>query len=338
MKKRILYIGNKHSNSGKTLTAIDTLSASLIEEKYEVYTASSIHNKVFRLLGMLFKTLQLRKKVDVVLIDTYSTQNFYYAVGVAKLCRVFNIPYIPILHGGNLPTRLKKSSRLSQKLFKGAKTNVSPSSYLMEAFKKEGYTNLTYIPNTIEINNYPFLLRKEIKPKLLWVRAFSKIYNPMLALNIVEELLKKNITVSLCMVGPEKDGSLAACKRIAQQKKLPITFTGKLEKKEWIALSSAYDLFINTTNLDNTPLSVMEAMALGIPVVSTDVGGLPFLINHKKTGILVPPNNEHSFVEAIVNLLANPTLTASLSNNARTKVAEFDWEKVKYYWFRVLNE
>ena len=337
MKKRILYIGNKLSDSGSNVTSIETLGALLKNEGYSVVTSSSKKNKGLRLLDMLWQTFKNRNVVDVVLIDTYSTLNFYYAVYVAKLCRIFNLDYIPILRGGNLPSRLIKSPKLSHRLFNEAKTNVAPSNYLLNAFIENGYTNLTYIPNTIEIKNYPFIVRKEINPKLLWVRSFSEIYNPTLAISIVEELHKNNINASLCMVGPEKDGSLAECRTIVQQKNLPITFTGKLNKKEWLELSKAYDVFINTTNIDNTPISVIEAMALGMPVISTDVGGLPFLIDNGNTGILVPPNNADNFVEVILDLLSKIEKVSQLSKNARIAVEKFDWEIVKEKWGEVLN-
>ncbi len=336
MQKRILYTGNKLSNKGGNVTTIDTLSILLKQEGYSVFAFSHIKNKVFRLLDMLYRTVQYRNKVDVVLIDTYSTQNFLYAVWVAKICRFLKVPYIPILHGGNLPKRLIKSPRKSQKLFHGAKTNIAPSMYLMEAFNVEGYTNLTYIPNTIELAKYPFLLRKKLKPKLLWVRSFVRLYNPLLALKIVEKLIENGVEATLCMVGPDKDGSLDECKKEAQEKNLPVTFSGKLEKEEWISLSKEFDVFINTTNFDNMPVSVIEAMALGIPVISTNVGGLPHLIENNKTGILVLPNNEMGFVEAIIKLLTNSLLAETLANNARAKAESFDWEMIKGDWFEVL--
>ena len=276
--KKILYIGNKLAAHGKPPTAIDTVPTKLREEGYSVETASSKKNKILRLSDMVFSTFKSRKKVNLVLIDTYSTQNFYYAVIIGAMCRFFKIPYIPILHGGNLPHRLEKSKITCKQLFNGAYTNVAPSAYLVEKFRAKGYENLTYIPNTIEIQNYPFKLRQEIKAKLLWVRSFSEIYNPLLALQIVELLKKEGLEVELCMVGPEKDGSLQRCKSVAQELNLPITFPGILKKEEWIDLSKDYDIFINTTNFDNMPVSVMEAMALGLPVVSTNVGGLPYLI------------------------------------------------------------
>ena len=132
---KLLYIGNKLAAHGKPPTAIDTVPTKLGEEGYSVETASSKKNKILRLSDMVFSTFKSRKKVDLVLIDTYSTQNFYYAVIIGAMCRFFKIPYIPILHGGNLPHRLKKSKITCKQLFSGAYTNVAPSAYLVEKFK-----------------------------------------------------------------------------------------------------------------------------------------------------------------------------------------------------------
>jgi glycosyltransferase involved in cell wall biosynthesis len=337
-KRSLLYIGNKLSKKGVTVTSIETLGTFLSKEGFKVYTASSVKNKFFRMLDMVFKTMVLSRKVSVVLIDTYSTQNFYFAVAVARVCKLLKLPYIPILRGGNLPFRLEKSQRLCSSLFKEAKSIVAPSKYLMESFRNHGYTNLTYIPNTIEIENYPFQIRNEIKPKLLWVRSFAEIYNPMLALEIVKRLNDIQIKASLCMVGPEKDGSLLKCRSETTRLNLPVTFTDKLEKSEWIKLSKDYSVFINTTNFDNTPVSVIEAMALGIPIVSTNVGGMPYLIDNDKTGILVPPKNADVFEKAILRLLNDPFFTESLSISARKQAEAFDWQQVKNQWFALINE
>ncbi|MDP2762176.1 MAG: glycosyltransferase family 4 protein [Sideroxyarcus sp.] len=336
-RKNLLYIGNKLAVHGKPPTAIDSLSINLEQEGYSVITASSKQNKVFRLLDMVFTTIRNRTHIDLVLIDTYSTQNFQYAVIIATLCRMFKLPYIPILHGGNLSNRLKRNKGLSQKLFGKAFTNVAPSKFMMQQFKEAGFHNITHIPNTIEISNYPFQLRNSVTPKLLWVRSFSEIYNPQLALKIVEMLKKKGMDASLCMVGPDKDGSLKHCQEIATQLNLPITFPGLLQKKEWIELSKDYNIFINTTNFDNMPVSVMEAMALGMPVISTNVGGLPFLIENEFDGILVPPNNPEAFVNAIEDLCANNIKVQNLANNARLKMEGFDWEKIKHSWIKLLD-
>ena len=338
MKKSILYIGNKLASKGATATTIDTLSFLFEGEGYTVYTASSIKNKLFRFVDMLYATIKYSRKVSVVIIDTYSTQNFYYALAVSWLCWIFKTPYIPILHGGNLPNRLSESPSLSKKLFGNAKTNVSPSKYLIEAFKARGFNNVRYIPNSIEIDAYPFLLRKEISPRLLWVRSFAEIYNPMLAVALLKTLKEKGIEATLTMVGPEKDGSLEACKRETKKYNLPITFTGKLEKHEWIALSTSHDIFINTSNFDNTPVSLIEAATLGLPIVSTNVGGIPFLFEDGHTALLVPPNNVDKMTTAVNTLLVDSCLVVSLTKKAREKMELYDWSKVKGSWLALLSE
>ncbi|WP_347372859.1 glycosyltransferase family 4 protein [Aequorivita sp. Q41] len=335
--KKILYIGNKLSKKGSTITSIETLGSFLEREGFFILSFSSFKNKILRILDMLRATFVFRNKVSWVLIDTYSTQNFYYAVAVAALCRIIKVPYIPILRGGNLPQRLDKSKKLSKNLFNGATTNVAPSQYILEEFKRRGYSKLTYIPNTIEIANYPFKIRNQVTPKLLWVRSFSEIYNPLLALEIVEILKKKGMPVSLCMVGPDKDGSLKRCEKIALDLNLPVSFKGMLKKEEWIELSTEYDIFINTTNFDNMPVSVMEAMALGLPVISTNVGGMPYLIDNDENGILLPPNNAKVFVEAIEALCNNSLKTAGISYKSRLKIEQFNWREIMAKWTRLLN-
>ncbi|MDC8006311.1 glycosyltransferase family 4 protein [Aureisphaera galaxeae] len=337
-KRRILYVGNNLRGDTTNITTIETLSQQLRGEGYEVVTTSSKKNKVLRILDMLVTVFRHRRTVDSVLIDTYSTQNFYYAVAVGYLCRWYKIHYIPILHGGNLPHRLKKNKSLSQTLFHGAKTNVAPSQYLEYEFSKEGYTNLTYIPNTISISEYPFKDRAHFRPKLLWVRSFAEIYNPMLAVELIERLMASIPEIELCMVGPDKDGSLEKCKSYAESKKLPVRFTGKLTKREWRVLSQEYDLFINTTNFDNTPVSVIEAMALGLPIVSTNVGGMPYLIVDGKDGKLVPPNDLNRLAQGVMEVLENPTQAQELAQQARSKAESFDWEKVKLAWGELLKE
>ncbi|GHA50301.1 hypothetical protein GCM10007103_33790 [Salinimicrobium marinum] len=337
MKKRILYIGNNLTNSTFTATYISFFSEVLKKEGYQVKTASGKDNKILRLIDMLNLIWNHRDSTDVVLIDTYGAQNFYYAYSAGKLCQQLNLPYIPILHGGNLPGRLETSKRKSKDLFAKAQVNIAPSHFLYNIFKAEGFENLKIIPNSIVLNDYPFKKREIFKPKLLWVRRFQERYNPMLSVQVFEKLLRKYPEAEFCMVGPEKDGSLAKCKNYAEEKNLPIHFTGKLKKKDWAALSVDYDFFLNSTDIDNTPISVIEAMALGLPVISTNVNGMPYLIENGKDGILVPPKDEDKMLNALVDLIENQDKSQTISLAAYEKVKDFDWEVVKGQWEKVLS-
>ena len=99
-----------------------------------MYSSSHKKNILIRLIDMLWMCFKYRKSADYVLIDTYSTLNFYYAYFVSQLCRVLKLKYVPILRGGNLPERLKSSSKLSKSIFNNAFINVAPSLYIKSNF------------------------------------------------------------------------------------------------------------------------------------------------------------------------------------------------------------
>lgn len=334
--KHLVYIGNKLAHKGNTASTIDTLGRHFEGLGYKVTYASSKQRLVLRFIDMLWTVIKQRKTADFVLIDTYSTLNFYYALAVSQLCRVLRLQYIPILHGGNLPNRLNRNPKLSELLFKHSHINISPSEYIQHHFETKGYS-CKVIPNSIAISQYKFKTRTIDDVKLLWVRSFSKIYNPTLAVDVLDVLKAKGYDATLCMVGPEKDGSLEQTKAYAKAKKLDVTFTGGLTKSEWIKLSKDYNVFINTTNFDNMPVSVIEAMALGLPVISTNVGGLPFLIHHQKDGLLVPPNQVDGFVNAIQQLKDDSILLSSITKQARVKAESYDWSTIQQLWLSVLK-
>jgi glycosyltransferase involved in cell wall biosynthesis len=333
----VLYIGNALQGHGKTQASIETLGKRLAHF-CQLRVASQQRNKVLRLIDMLYSVWRFRRSTDIVLIDTYSTTNFYYALFVSQLCRILKLTYIPILHGGQLERRLKAHPKKSALLFKHAKHLVAPSPYLQSVFQSYGYDEVLYIPNSIELQQYPYVANRLWESiTLLWVRSFSKIYNPMMALEVLDILRQHGHKAHLTMVGPEGDGSLNACKNAAKQKGLEVQFTGLLSKAEWTALSEQHNLFINTTNVDNTPVSVIEAMALGLPVVSTNVGGLPYLISHEVDGLLVPPNDPQAMADAIMRLQTDPKHCKILTQNARKKVEQFDWAVVKTQWQALLS-
>jgi glycosyltransferase involved in cell wall biosynthesis len=334
--KSILYIGNDLSKKSNYNTSMSTLSNLLLKEKFKVYKTSSKNNKVFRLMHMCFSLIEKRNNIDYVLIDTFSTTNFYYAFITSQICRFFNLKYIPILHGGNLPYRISKSVKLSNLIFKNSYKNIAPSNYLKTEFEKKGYKT-EFIPNILEIDNYAFKERTNLKPKLLWVRAFKELYNPTLAIKVLSIIKEKYSNATLCMVGPEKDDSFVQTKELVKELDLKdsVQFTGVLPKEEWHKKAVNFDFFINTTNFDNTPVSVMEAMALGLPIVSTSAGGMPFLIENNFDGVLVDKNNETQMSTAIIKIIEEKNTALAL--NARKKAESFAWEVVKEKWNKILK-
>ena len=334
---KILYIGNDLAKKTNYNSSMNTLCEHLSSSGINITRASSKNNKVLRLLDMLLKVLVHYKKVSYVIIDTFSTSNFYYALLVSQLARLLKLKYIPILHGGNLSNRLSSSGNYVTNLFQNATRLVAPSEYLYQQFNQLGYENLICIPNAIPLQNYTFRHRIHTNPKLLWIRSFQQLYNPRLAIEVLENLSVLYPESELCMVGPDKDGSLEELKKYVKENDLRVSFPGKLSKPDLISLSEDYCIFLNTSNVDNTPVSVMEAMALGLPVVSTNVGGMPYLIQNDQTGLLVPPDDAKAMTDACIKFISEPEFSTQLAKNARIEVENFDWERVKHQWLDLLS-
>jgi glycosyltransferase involved in cell wall biosynthesis len=336
MNKRILYIGNNTSKKTKYGSSILLVSSLLKKEGYIVKVVSDKKHILYRLLDMCFSIIKYRNQTDYILIDTFSSLNFYSALFTSQLARLLKLKYIPVLRGGNLPFRIDKNPYLSRLIFSNSHINVAPSNYLKVAFEKRKYITVL-IPNILTLEDYTYLKRKEIKPNLLWVRAFKKLYNPILAIKVLSLVKKELSEVRLCMVGPQKDDSYTEVVSLVKKLHLEdaVEITGVLPKNVWHQKAEGFDILINTTNFDNTPNSVIEAMALGLTIVSTNVGGMPYLIDHNVDGVLVGKESPELMANAIIKLIKENN--QRLSSKARVKAESFGWETVKEQWFKILQ-
>ncbi len=337
--KTLIYIGNKLSKHGYTPTTIETLGEQL-KAIIKVIAVSDQRNYFLRLLDM-WKAVIKAPKGSVVLIDTYSSKAFHFAWTCGLLAKWRGVPYIPFLHGGDLLQRMDKSAFLSMYYLSNAATIVSPSGYLKSEVEERFPVSVKIIPNFIHLDKYPFEPKSYDQIKLLWVRSFHKIYNPKMAIHVLKNLHQLGYKDAiLCMIGPDKDGSRIEVEALA--KKLNVShalqLTGRLSKEMWIEKSKDYNIFINTTNADNTPVSVMEAMALGFPVITTKVGGIPYLFEDRKEGIMIPKGDIKAMTNAILSLIEKPEQAQKISISAREKAASWDWKLVEEIWKQTFND
>ena len=334
----IIFFGSYLKIKNQKSAVIGAEIANKLSKHANVILTSSKKNIFLRMLDMIFSLLKNRKQISFIIIDTYSTLNFYYCLIISVLARFFQIPYYTHLHGGDLNDRLRKSPFFCDLIFKNSKNNISPSKFLFDSFSRKGYSTI-YIPNFINIDLYKFKERRSCSLKLLWLRSFHAIYNPEMAIQVVKNLEKSYQNVELCMVGNDKDGSLKECKKLVDDFGLnkQIKFTGFLPKHEWISLSKNYDIFINTTNYDNMPVSIIEAMALGLPIVTTVVGGLKYLLDNNIDSLFVPKGDVSKMCKQIIRLKTNNDLCHRLSLNGRIKAEQFTWDVVKKDWYKLIK-
>jgi len=335
----ILLIGNKLSNRGLNPTSIEKLEENL-SSNYSIRSASDKQSSFIRIIEMLSLVFFYRKICKLIIVDVFGTKAFYFSCLIIFFSKLKNIPVLPVFRGGSIPERYNKNTKLFKYIFNKTILVICPSPFLSDFFSSRKIKT-QIIHNYIDIKKYPFKYRERIKPKLLWVRSIHSIYNPVMAIYVLKKILEYYPQARLSMVGPIKDNTIELIDKLIFKWNLQekVTLTGKLEKKEWIALSKDFDIFLNTTNIDNQPVSVIEAMALGLPIVSTNVGGIPNLLTHNQTAKLVDKNNISAMVNQIKDYLSNPSDSLFISKNARKLVeAQYDEGVIIPQWINIINE
>jgi glycosyltransferase involved in cell wall biosynthesis len=336
----ILLVGNFLAGKYGTRGVCEDLALRLSAAGHPVISTSNKVSRPLRLLDMIATTLCKKDSYQVALVDVYSGNAFRWAEAVCGTLRRIGKPYALTLHGGGLPDFARRSPSRVKRLLQSAVLVTTPSRFLydcMAPFRGDLYLQ----PNPLDLSSYDYRPRSTVAPRLVWLRAFHEIYNPSLAPQVLGRLLVDSPSASLVMIGPDKsDGSLKTTQDLARALNVDdrVLFPGPVPKEQVARWLNEGDIFINTASVDNAPVSVLEAMACGLCIVSTNVGGIPYLLEDQEDALLVPPNDPEAMATAVMRLLKNPHLAARLSANARLKAERHDWSRILPKWQELLTK
>jgi glycosyltransferase involved in cell wall biosynthesis len=334
MRPPVLLVGSFLSASLQTRSVGEDLAPRLSGLGYGVSMTSRRRSRAVRALDMIATVLRERAHYKVAQVDVYSGNAFMYAEAVAAVLRLLGKPYVLTLRGGNLPAFGRRWPRRVERLLRGAAAVTAPSRYLCEEMGSYR-EDIRLLPNPVEVSAYACHLRNQPRPRMLWVRAFHRIYNPQMAAEVLACVAVTSPDARLTMIGHDKkDGSLGETKRAAAELRVQdrLTLPGAVPKEDLPGWLDGADVFLNTTDVDNTPVTVAEAMAAGLCIVSTNVGGIPYLLEHERDALLVPPRDTDAMARAVRRVLQEPGLAARLSRNARAKAETLDWAVVLPQW------
>jgi glycosyltransferase involved in cell wall biosynthesis len=336
-------------------TVCELLAERLSSAGWPVLTTSDKSARLSRLADMLTTVWRRRREYAVAQVDVYSGPSFIWAESVCWLLRRLGKPFILTLHGGNLPAFARRWPRRVTRLLRSASIVTTPSRYLQQSLSSYR-DDLLLLPNAIDLASYPFRLRSNVQPKLVWLRALHRIYNPCMAVRTVAHLCStqpsacgvptldfglRTLDFHLAMFGPDKgDGSLEQVKSEVRRLDLEgrVGVPGAVPKTGVPAALNSGDIFLNTTNYESFGVSVMEAAACGLCIVSTNVGELSLLWQDGHDALLVQPGDAKAMAAAVRRILSEPGLAERLSRNARAKAERFDWSVILPQWEALLLE
>lgn len=336
----VLLVGNFLSATRGTRSVCEDLALRLKATGWLVITTSSRPGRLARLLDFLLTIWRRRSQYHVAHVDVYSGPAFVWAELVCWALKIVKRPYVLTLRGGNLPSFAQKTGERVPRLLQSAPIVTTPSAYLFDQMRPY-HKMLVLLPNPLDLEKYSFKHRAHPALRLVWLRAFHDIYNPSLAVQVVAQLAQDFPEVQLVMMGPDKrDGSFEKMKSMASQLGVAnrLTCTGPVTKDKIPQLLNEGDILLNTPRVDNTPVSVVEAMACGLCIVSTNVGGIPYLLEDESDALLVPTDDAAAMAKAVRRFLTEDGLAERLSRNARRKAEQFDWSMILPRWERLLMD
>lgn len=336
---RICVVGSLVGrHPGKISTQGQILADLFLKEGYDVVAVSSKLNRVFRILEIGLTLIQKRRSIDITIVEVYSGASFFIADLVSLLGKYLGMRTVGVLHGGSLPEFAARYPRWSNRVFRRFSKLVAPSFFLKGAVSNLGF-EVRVISNVIDLKGYPFKLRREIAPKLIWMRAFHSIYNPELAIKAFALVREEFSNATLVMAGVDK-GLESSIKQMVCDLGLQreVRFPGFLDSRRKVYEFTQADIYLNTNEIDNMPVAVVESCAFGLPVVATNVGGISSLLDDEHEGLLVPRNNAMAIAEAVSRLLDDPNLTEHISRNGRLLAERSSWEAVRPSWDKLFRE
>jgi L-malate glycosyltransferase len=325
-------------NSGWVPNPMEILAPLLEIRGWECRLTSSNPYRFSRLADILSTVWRLRNWTDVLCIQVYSGRSFVVEDLVSRLGKRLGLRIVMMLHGGSMPDFMRKFPQWSVAVLGRADTIITPSIYLSNAITPYGFKSRV-IPNLLELEKYPYRHREKVAPSLLWMRTFYPYYNPNLAVETLALIRAKYPQASLTMAGQDK-GMLENVRLRTKQLGLneAVRFPGFLnDHGKWQEFSK-HDIFINTTNIDNMPICLLEAGASGLPIVSTRVGGVPDLVKDGESAILVSPEDPEAMAKGIIRILEEPGLSGILSKSGRRLAESCGADYVLPLWEAVFHE
>lgn len=206
-----------------------------------------------------------------------------------------------------------------------------PSGYLVKVFGEAGLPALA-IANFVPIETLPYRRRDPLRPLFLSNRNLEPLYNVQCTIRAFARVQQQVPEARLVVAGDgsERDQLAALVQQLGARH---VSFVGRVRPEEMGALYDAADIYLNSPNIDNMPGSIVEAFACGIPVVSTDAGGIPYVVAHEENGLLVPCNDDAAMAAACLRLLEEPGLALSLADAGRRQCeARYVWPAVRRQW------
>ena len=277
------------------------------------------------------------REYDIIHVFSASNLSFVLAPTPAILvARLYGKKTVLNYHSGEARDHLRRWRRTAIPTIRVVDEVAVPSGYLVDVFSQFKIVARP-IFNFVDTDRFRFRQRNPLRPLFLSNRNLEPLYNVgcvLRAFAIIEQRLPE---ARLIVAG---DGSQRAeLENLARTLNLRnVEFLGRVAPEKMHELYSAADIYLNSSDIDNMPGSIIEAFASGLPVISTDAGGIPYIVTDRETGMLIHRGDYEAMAGVALRLLDDGDLASRMTSRAHEECNKYQWRAVKSEWLKLYHE
>ncbi len=275
------------------------------------------------------------RRAGVVHVFSASYWSFLLAPVPAMLAaKAFRKRVVLNYHSGEAADHLSRWGMLVHPFLKLADEIVVPSEYLRGVFARHGY-RARVIRNVVDTSRFRFRERRPLRARILSTRNLEPIYRIDDTLRAFALLRARRPEATLTIAGSGSEEK--RLRRLAAPFGDAVRFIGRVDPASMPRVYDDADIFVNSSVVDNQPLSILEAFAAGLPVVSTPTGEIANMVREGQTGSIAPAGSPEAIADAIARLLTDPDTAIAMARRARAEVDQYTWPAVRNQWEAVYS-
>lgn len=327
MNKRVLIIANYQKSVGGISVQVDLLHKYLSNEDGYYAEIYSLKGSIIKRILLIIKLFVVARHYDVLHIHACSDRGFLPAVVGAYVGRLYMKRLILTYHGGGADAFFARKSKFVRKIFSKIDKVIVLSEYLKRIFDEYDMPCVV-IPNIVEFNAQLFVKKANIQPKFISVRHLRELYNIPCILKAFEIVKKKIPTATLTILG-DGDQRTNLENWVIEHKLEDVSFIGSVPHDKMNEYLQQNDIFLSAPRTDNMPMSILEAYNAGLLVISSNVGGVPYMLNDNETGLLFESDNADELAKKMIHSVQNKQHAIEMIQNAYQLLDMYKWENIR---------
>ena len=323
---KILQIANYEEGVGGISVQVK-LQHDLLRGDGHVCDILSTKGSIAKRFKAALTLLSKGRNYDVFHIHACSDRGFLPAVLGIGVGRLLKKRIVLTFHGGGAEGFFRRKQKFVERYLSRTSANIVLSGFIGRVFDQYGIP-YTVIPNILEADGSAFRARMEIRPRFIGIRSLTETYNIRCTLRAFATVREKYPDARLTLLG---GGPLKAELEqfVADHHIQNVTFVGQVPNKEISRYLDEADIMVSSSRFDNMPVSVLEGFRAGLLVISSNVGGVPYMIEDGWNGLLFESDNDRQMAEKMMAAIENPDATRRMITNARQSLEDYKWENCR---------